>query len=579
MKKKYFKFLLFLILCFSVRVISQTCGGSFGAPIFVEDFGRVNNSYQTVSSALVSPAFTNYIYSSVMPPNDGYYTISNTTEYLPWGWQKSLDHTNDPSGTYGNMLVVNADYRPGEFYRRRVSNLCSNQIYRFSAWILNIHRAGANVIKPNVTFQIRSTTTGSILGSISTGILSEENGEVWKNFYLDFKSDPSSSEVDVVLINNAAGGIGNDLAIDDISFSPCGPSTSITATLGNLFTTGVCDNSQSFILTAQMSSNTFQNVNFIWQKSTDGGNTWANLTGATSNPNITILAGSYQNNDQFRFIVGESTNINLTSCRVMSGISTVKINGYPNAPSNRSFSFCKNSTATLTIPENNILWYTSATGGIGSINTPIIDTSVVGIKDFWITQTVNGCESARAKITVNILDNPSAPIVSNYEFCQNSTASSLSAVGTDLKWYTGLTGGVGNTVAPIANTSIVGDFSFWVTQTINGCESERAEVKVKILQAPFSAALKDTSICDGETLELDVGDGFIAEWQIVPPVISRTLPISSPGKYSVKLTDGNGCVAVQTVDITTGITPIITQVKSGEDFLEILAENGNPPYF
>lgn len=191
-----------------------------------------------------------------MPPNDGYYTISNTTEYLPWSWQKSLDHTNDPSGTYGNMLVVNADYSPGEFYRRRVSNLCSNQVYRFSAWVISLHRTGANVIKPNVTFQIRSTT-GAILGSISTGILSEENGEVWKNFYLDFRSDPSSSEVDVVLINNAAGGIGNDLAIDDISFFPCGPSTSITATLGNLFTNGVCDNFQSFILTAQMSSNNF----------------------------------------------------------------------------------------------------------------------------------------------------------------------------------------------------------------------------------------------------------------------------------------------------------------------------------
>ncbi|PPZ90895.1 hypothetical protein C3729_10765 [Cloacibacterium normanense] len=577
MKKKYFKFLLFLILCFSVRVISQTCGGSFGAPIFVEDFGRVNNSYQTVSPALVSPAFTNYIYSSVMPPNDGYYTISNTTEYLPWSWQKSLDHTNDPSGTYGNMLVVNADYTPGEFYRRRVSNLCSNQIYRFSAWILNIHRAGSNMIKPNVTFQIRSTS-GVILGSVSTGDLPQEVGEVWKNYYLDFKSDPSSSDVDVVLINNAPGGNGNDLAIDDISFSPCGPSTSITATLGNLFTTGVCDNSQSFILTAQMSSNTFQNVNFIWQKSTDGGNTWSNLTGATSNPNITIPAGSYQNNDQFRFIVGESTNINLTSCRVMSGVYTVKMNGYPNAPSNGSFIFCKNSTATFTIPENNILWYTSATGGIGSVNTPIIDTSVVGSKDFWITQTVNGCESARAKITFNILDNPSVPIVSNYEFCQNSTASSLSAVGTNLKWYTSLTGGTGDSVAPIPNTSIAGDFSFWVTQTVNGCESERAEVKVKILQAPFSTVLKDDSICDGETLVLDVGEGFIAEWQTVPPVLSRTFPISSPGQYSVKLIDGNGCVAIQTVEVTPGITPIITQVKSGEDFLEILAENGNPPY-
>ena len=575
--KNFFRFSLILSLIFFGKASSQVCGGSFGAPIFVEDFGRVNNSYQTVSPALVSPAFTNYIYSSVMPPNDGYYTISNTTEYLPWGWQKSLDHTNDPSGTYGNMLVVNADYTPGEFYRRRVSNLCSNQIYRFSAWILNIHRAGSNMIKPNVTFQIRSTT-GAILGSISTGILAEENGEVWKNFYLDFRSDPASSEVDVVLINNAPGGNGNDLAIDDISFSPCGPSTSITATLGNLFTTGVCDNSQSFILTAQMSSNTFQNVNFIWQKSTDGGNTWVNLTGATSNPNITIPAGSYQNNDQFRFIVGESTNINLTSCRVMSGVSTVKINGYPNSPSNRSFSFCKNSTATLTIPENNILWYTSATGGIGSINTPIIDTSVVGVKDFWITQTVNGCESARAKITVNVIDNPSAPIVSSYEFCQNSTASSLSAVGTDLKWYTSSTGGTGNTIAPIPNTSIAGDFSFWVTQTVNGCESERAEVKVKILQAPFSTVLKDTSICDGENIVLDVGTGFIAEWQTTPPIVSQTLQVSSPGKYSVKLTDSKGCVAIQTVDVTPGITPIITQVKSGENFLEILAENGNPPY-
>ncbi len=85
---------------------------------FRRRFWRVNNSYQTVSPALVSPAFTNYIYSSVMPPSDGYYTISNTTEYLPWGWQKSLDHTNDPSGTYGNMLVVNADYSAGRILQK-----------------------------------------------------------------------------------------------------------------------------------------------------------------------------------------------------------------------------------------------------------------------------------------------------------------------------------------------------------------------------------------------------------------------------------------------------------------------------
>jgi hypothetical protein len=48
-----------------------------------------------ISPALVPPAFTNYIYSPKIPPDDGYYTITNSTEYLSWGWQKSLDHTND----------------------------------------------------------------------------------------------------------------------------------------------------------------------------------------------------------------------------------------------------------------------------------------------------------------------------------------------------------------------------------------------------------------------------------------------------------------------------------------------------
>ena len=51
-----------------------------------------------------------------------------------------------------------------------------------------------------------------------------------------------------------------------------------------------------------------------------------------------------------------------------------------------------------------------------------------------------------------------------------------------------------------------------------------------------------------------------------------------PGVYAVKLTNENGCSVIQTVNVTPGITPVITQVKSGENFLEIFAENGNPPY-
>lgn len=578
-RKGLIKILLILVLLSLNQFSSQVCGGSFGAPIFTEDFGSVSSSSQTVSPALQSPAFTNYTYSSTFPPDDGEYTISNSTEYSAWSWQRAADHTADAFGRYGNMLVVNASYTSGEFYRRRVSNLCSNQVYRFSAWILNIHRQGANLIKPNVTFQIRNTS-GVVLGSVSTGDLPEEATEKWKNFYLDFKSDPLSSDVDVVLINNADGGMGNDLAIDDISFSPCGPSTSVAASIGNVFTTGVCDNSQSFDLEAKINANTFQNVNYIWQKSTDGGFSWLDLTAATTDPTLKVLAGTYQNNDQYRFIVGESTNINISTCRVFSNVSTVKINGYPVAPNEETFNFCQNSISnTLSVTGNDLLWYTSANGVMGSVSAPIINTANLGTYNYWVSQTVNGCESARAKITVNIIPNPIVPLVSNVQYCQNSTASPLTASGINLLWYTSANGGVGSAIAPMPDTSKVGEFSYWVSSNNGTCESSRAEIKVKIFALPTRpTVLKDDSICDGEKLILNAGDDFIAEWQTVPPIKSQTLEVLQPGVYAVKLTNENGCSVIQTVNVTPGITPVITQVKSGENFLEIFAENGNPPY-
>ena len=572
-------FFLLLFLLFLNKFSAQTCGGSFGAPIFTEDFGSVTTPLQMISPALVPPAFTNYVYSPKIPPDDGYYTITNSTEYLSWGWQKSLDHTNDAPGTYGNMLLVNASYTPGEFYRRRVSNLCSNQVYRFSAWILNIHRAGANVIKPNVTFQIRSTS-GVILGSVSTGDLIEENGEFWRNFYLDFKSDPTSSDVDVVLINNAPGGMGNDLAIDDISFSPCGPATSVSTSI-DVFTTGVCDNSLGFQLKAQISAGTYTTPNYIWQKSTDGGNTWVDLTLATTNPVINISAGSYQNNDLYRFIVGESTNISSPTCRVYSSNNKAIVLGYPAAPLPKVFNFCHNSTGnSIAISGKEILWYTTSTGGIPDTLPPTVDTSVVGSKDYWVTETVNGCESSRTKITVNIIPIPVAPLVTNYQYCQNSTANQLTANGINLLWYSSATGGTGSSTAPTPSTAQTGTFSFWVSQSNGNCESARVEIVVTVLPAPHSDVLENKSICDGGTVTLDAGGGFSAyEWNTIPIQSSRQIIVTSAGKYTVKLTGSNGCTAFQTVEVTNGVTPNIINIKSGENFLEISAEGGNPPYF
>ena len=572
------KFFLLLFVLFLSKFSAQLCGGSFGAPIFMETFGSVTNSWQVISPALVSPASTNYIYKSSYPPNDGEYTIANFTgTNVGWAWVNSADHTDDGSGKYGNMLIVNADENTaGEFYRRKVSGLCPNQVYRFSAWILNLITPGANQIKPDVTFRIENSS-GVILGQISSGDL-PETGK-WTNFYLDFKSSITSGDVEVVLINNKKGGLGNDLAIDDISFSPCGPATTVSTSL-DVFTTGVCDNSLGFQLTANISAGTYSVPNFIWQKSTDGGNTWIDLSSASTNNVLNIAAGSYQNNDLYRFIVGESTNISSPNCRVYSSNYKAVVHGYPSAPATKVFNFCQNSTGnSVLISGAKILWYTSSTGGIPDALPPNIDTSVLGSKDYWVTETVNGCESSRSKITINILPNPDAPLVSDYQFCQNSTASALSATGLNLLWYTSSTGGTGSSVAPTPSTSQVGTFSYWVSQNNGTCESGRSEIKVKILSPPHSDSLQDTSICDGETIVLDAGSGFDNyEWDTVPKQYSRKIDVTSPGIYSVKITDSNGCSATQSVEVVAGVTPTITNIKSGENFLEIYAEGGNPPY-
>ncbi len=573
-----FKIYILLLFLFQISVLGQQlCGGSFGDPVFKEDFGSVETSLQKISPALSSPAYTSYAYSSSYPPSDGYYTITNLTGRGSgnWSWITIPDHTLDGAGRYGNMLVVNASHAPGEFYRRRVSNLCPNQVYLFSAWGINLNtRDASGHHSPDVTIQIRDLQ-GNVL--VSDNKVFPQN-EQWQEFSIEFRSSIGSGDVDVVLINNAPGGTGNDLAIDDISFRACGPSLT-TTTDTNVFR-GVCDNSSSVNIKAHVLSNSIVNPNFIWQKSTDKGASWVDLTVASSIDEYLVQSGTYQNGDLFRFIVAESSNIGSVNCRIASKPLEAKVYGYPSAPDVSPISICKNTTLNLDVPGTNILWYTTASGGVGSNKKPIINTSQLGTYRYWVSQTVNGCESARSEVVITINDIPQPPIVSNITLCQNSTTNPLSAVGSNLLWYSTQNSSDGKSVAPRPSTKDAGDFSFWVSQTSNGCESARAEIKVSVLPTHLSNTLSDITICDGETKILDAGPGFSAyQWNTNPPTYSRYLQVSKLGDYRVNLTNANGCIVSQSVKVSSGITPIIEEIVSGDHFIEVNANGGNPPYF
>ncbi|MBK8806024.1 MAG: glycoside hydrolase family 16 protein [Bacteroidales bacterium] len=62
-------------------------------------------------------------------------------------------------------------------------------------------------------------------------------------------------------------------------------------------------------------------------------------------------------------------------------------------------------------------------------------------------------------------------VVSPIEIEQNTTTSALTAIGTNLLWYTTQTGGAGTMLAPIPSTADAGSSKYYVSQTISGCES------------------------------------------------------------------------------------------------------------
>jgi hypothetical protein len=200
----------FLIQSFPVV---NTCSGS----AYLETFGTGTTS--TLGGALTGQTSYHHISASNQFMQDGYYLVaSNTDQADPRPGSTVYGSYNDHTtgnGT-GRMMIVNASYDKGEFFRRRFTGLLPGTSYSFSAWVLNLNNLP---LKPNVLFEINDPATKSTLSSVSTGNITTTG--VWQQYQLQFTA--TQSDVDLVLRNNNIGGNGNDLALDDISFGLARP--------------------------------------------------------------------------------------------------------------------------------------------------------------------------------------------------------------------------------------------------------------------------------------------------------------------------------------------------------------------
>lgn len=293
---------------------------------------------------------------------------------------------------------------------------------------------------------------------------------------------------------------------------------------------------------------------------------------------------SWQNSKIFSGLLPNTYQLkikNYLGCESVSEsvIITTFINPTPTATVNATQNFCIQQNATLANIQaigNQIKWYTNATGG-NPISTTLI---LANGTTFYVTQTLNSCESERTPVTVNIISTP--PPAGNYlqTFCisQNATLANIVVSGTQIKWYSSA-----SSLTPLVNTTLLQNgVTYYATQTLQNCESVQrlavtvALVTTNIPAGDFSAA----PVCSEEngTKKIDLtqfksdlvtnsgGYTFIYYTQSNQVIADPTNYILETGQntITVEINAASGCSARVTLNLPLNASPVINIPATAE---------------
>lgn len=311
-------FFLIITIVFCCKAQAQLCNGSLGDPVVNITFGAGDNF-----GAPLAAATTNYQYVHDACPVNGFYTLLNKGVECNYGWHVlQSDHTGN---TGGYFMLVDASFEPSDFYLDTVKSLCANTTYEFAAWMLNM-KYFTQGTRPNITFSIE-TVDGHVLQTYNSGDIPVEQTIIWKQYGFYFTTPVNVSTIVLRMKNNAPGGDGNDLALDDITFRPCGEliTASINGNANN--TVDICEGNTTVYNYSAVVSAGYQSPVYQWQLSTNKGATWDDITGANSinYQRQPTAAGNYW----YRFTVVEANAANAKTCRIASNAIIINVHPTP----------------------------------------------------------------------------------------------------------------------------------------------------------------------------------------------------------------------------------------------------------
>ena len=421
--------ILLIILISNLQTNAQLCNGSLGDPVVNINFGS-----GSVGQSNLTGVGNGYIYLTTNCPNDGQYTIASQSPACFNGdwWPLTKDHT--PNSVNGNMMIVNATYAPGDFFVDTVDGLCNGTTYEFAAWILNLSipsSCSGSPILPNVTFSIE-TTAGVVIQQYQTGDIPTANAAVWNQYGFFFSAPTNSGSIVIRMRNNAPGGCGNDLVIDDITFRPCGPKVVLNSSTGSNNINSCVTDAMHYTFTGNASAG-FNNINYQWQVSSDTGKTWNDIVGATSSSYYLAVnpVGYYL----YRLSIAEGTAININACRIVSDTIIYNRAPLPQMDVAKDLYCCTGDTIVVNAnPSNTYTWSGPAFLGSSSASLNFNNLALTDSGKYIASMVSSyGCINTDS-FYLNIKQRPVAKAVSAPGICSGDTVLLIGSGGKTYTW-------------------------------------------------------------------------------------------------------------------------------------------------
>ncbi|TWJ03239.1 gliding motility-associated-like protein [Mucilaginibacter frigoritolerans] len=541
-----------LMLCLN---INNSFAQSLGDPVVDITFG---SGTATHSGALPADSgSTSYTYTSADFPSDGYYTIESTTN-SPNVWWTTTDHTGN---TGGYMMVVNASVSKTDyFYKREVDGLCGGTTYQFGAWMGNLLRY-SDLSPPDIIFSIE-TTDGTVIQSYDTGpIAQRKDAFKWIQFVFDFTLPANTSNIIIKMTNNSNGGApANDLALDDITFRPYGPSLVAGFSSSSLSSITSCAGQTTpYTLTVAPVSG-YTSPAYQWQ--INNGTSWTDIPGATSLSYTAdpTTVGTYE----YRLASAEASNIGSASCRVVSNVLTIVIDDTPSSTATANTPLCVGNTLSLTASTGTGYSWTGPNGFTSSIQNPSIDNiTAAAAGDYTVIVTSGNCSSSAA-VTVNVYAQPVANAGTDVTICQGDNTTLNASGGTSYSWSP--TKGLSDpTIAdPVASPTDTTAYVVTVSNT-NACTATDT-VMINVLKKPVANAGANKEITQGQSVTLNgtakgtdvtyywTPDTYLSSTTVLNPVATPPADIT----YTLHVTSTVGCGDDATADVFIRVYKEIT---------------------